>query len=288
MGNYRQLTIRLLDLCDKARRLLKNFDELNVRLHTGLEVVEKRALLGEARSAPIGWYAKCREILREHDLDIDLVQFDQTAASPAPQHLYNVELNEVRGLVSARIDLLASIAQRIEAEKSGKNLTSITIDDLDNFPELRGVSPTDVSGFAESAFLEDDVEEAFLAAIGEPYKEPDSGAETRDLFTNRISLKGKRLSTAIMFKGRGVRGPLSLRDCGAKGSQLLKLAKNNAAECFLLQHVNKIEPDVKETLIDLVLMNTRHPDVYVGFIDGVDTARFLKSRDKNLAELARK
>lgn len=288
MGNYRQLTIQILDLCGEGRELLYACDELNKRLHSKVTPEERNALIGNVASRATIWNTKCRDLLCDNGLEIERVKFLQTSASPFVQAGYNMKLSGTRGVVSARVDLLTRVAEGIENQKAGKELVSITLDDLDNFAEVRAVSASDVIDFAKSAFLEDDVEEQFLAAIGEPYKELDSGAETRDLFTNRLCFQGRRLSTAIMFKGRGLKGPLSLRDCGAKGSQLLKLAKNNAAECFIVQHVNKIEPDVKETLIDLVLMNTRHTTVYVGFIDGVDTASFLKSRGKDLTDLSSK
>ncbi len=83
-----------------------------------------------------------------------------------------------------------------------------------------------------------------------------------------------------MFKGRGEPGPLSIDKCGDKGNQIIKLAKNNAAQCFIIQHVNKIEPDVKEALIDHVKMNSRFTKVYVCFVDGLDTARMMKALGK--------
>ncbi len=288
MNNYRPLTKQILELCGEGRELLIGFDELNNRLHSGIAPKEKDVLIAGAASPVNAWYTKCKGFLHDNGLEIQLLQFLQTSSPPISRAGYNWKLCGLRGVVGARVDLLARVAQTIENQKSGKELVSITLDDLDDFADVRAVSAADVIGFAKGAFLEDDVEKEFLAAIGEPYKEPHSGAETRDLFTNRLRFKGRRLNAAIMFKGRGVKGPLSIRDCGTKGNQLLKLAKNNAAECFIVQHVNKIEPDVKEALIDHVLVNTRHPIVYIGFIDGVDTARFLKSRGKDLTELSKK
>ena len=132
------------------------------------------------------------------------------------------------------------------------------------------------------------MENAFLEKLGEPYKELDSGSETRDLFSDRIIYKDKRLATVFMFKGRGQKGELTIKKSGSTGNQLLKLAKNNSAECFIVQHTNKINPDVREALQDHILQNTRLSKVYICFIDGIDTARFLKSLGKNLDELKSK
>jgi len=66
---------------------------------------------------------------------------------------------------------------------------------------------------------------------------------------------------------------------------LIKLSKNTSAQCFVVQHTNKIGQDVREALQDHVLMNSKHSTTYICYIDGVDTARFLKSMKLNLEDL---
>ncbi len=287
MGNYKPVTNQILTLHKVGRQLVSEFDSSNSNMHQGSNE-SWDDLLAAAKSGLDAWTAKCVVLLEDSGLEIERLQLLQATAPPTVPDRYNFKLAALRGCLIARLRTLTEISQKIESTKCEKTLVKLTVDDLDCFRTVSQVSPNDVLGFARSAFLEDDVEEAFLDALGEPYKELDSGAETRDLFTDHLCCQGKRLSTAIMFKGRSVAGALSLRECGSRGNQLLKLAKNNAAECFIVQHVNKIESDVRETLIDLVLMNTRFPTVYVGFIDGVDTARVLKSLGLNLSELAEK
>ncbi|MFO8072828.1 MAG: hypothetical protein R6V85_13225 [Polyangia bacterium] len=168
---------------------------------------------------------------------------------------------------------------------SSPEIVSINIEDIDAFSMCIDISVEDVEGYTEGAFLEDDVIEAFCEAIGEPYREVHSGSETRDLYTTRLTVGGKRINTAAMFKGRGVKHPLRIRDCGSQGNQLLKLVKNTSAQLFIVQHVHKIDPEVNETLRDHVIGLTRFSRVYLCLIDGVDTARFLKGMGRDLDEM---
>jgi hypothetical protein len=179
------------------------------------------------------------------------------------------------------------LAKEIE-KKQNKETVILSVDDFDNFKQIKQVTPSEVAGYEKDCFLEDDIENAVLETLGEAYKEPDSGAETRDLFTDRIIYDGKRLATVFAFKGRGKKGELTIDKAGSKGNQLLKLAKNNSAQCFIVQHTNKINQDVREALIDHVLQNTKMSKVYFCFIDGLDTARLLKSLGKDLDVLKNK
>ncbi len=192
--------------------------------------------------------------------------------------------------ISKIIQELLVICESIEKKKSLKEIEIITIDDIDNFKKLlKKVDEKEIDKkYFESAFLEDDVENAFLDVLNEPYKEQDSGAETRDLFTNNVIINRKRIQTAIMFKGRGVKKTLQISDCGKNGNQLLKLAKNTTAQLYIVQHVNKIEPDVIEALKDHLFSNSHTKKILICPIDGKDTARLLKALGKDLELLKTK
>ena len=196
-------------------------------------------------------------------------------------------LNIILNFIKGRKAVLLSFAKNIESRKN-KEVVLLNIDDFDNFKDIKKIKSIEVTDFSKDCFLEDDVENAFLKALEETYKEFDGGAETRDLFSDRITYKGERLATAFMFKGRGQTGELTIKKSGSTGNQLLKLAKNNSAECFIVQHTNKINPDVREALQDHILQNTRLSKVYICFIDGIDTARFLKSLGEDLEKLKNK
>ena len=280
---YTRTTEQLVILCSEGRELIRFLFESNSTIKK--EKGKKGEIEKEVEEKVLDWRNRCLETLGENGLFIEHERFCNYTGSALMREDLNLFFNGKLNYVKDRQNLLLSFAQNIESRKSNKEIISIKVEDIQNFAGVETVKFEDVEGFCESAFLEDDIESVFLKAFGEPYKELDSGAETRDLFTDRLIVEGRRLDTAIMFKGRGVRTPLRIRDCGKNGDQLLKLAKNKAAQCFIVQHVHKIEPAVKEALNDHVLSNSIYSKVYVCFIDGVDTARVLKSRGLNLEEL---
>jgi hypothetical protein len=283
---YKEVTTTIITQCRIASVLLHFLGQTNDKIHQDSTQTEQA--INHAIIEVKKWAVNSIDILETYGLVLEVEGFKNIKGSVLAKNGWNAKLSNLYFYLIDRKAYLLKIAKELENKKSEKVLVNLTIDDIDNFSNVRTINFNEVKDCANSAFLEDDIEECFLEAVGEPYKEADSGSETRDLFTNKIIVNGKRLATAIMFKGRGLSGTLSLDKCGSKGNQLLKLAKNNAAECFIVQHVNKIEPDVKETLIDLVLTNTRFNKVYICFIDGTDTVRLLKSMGKDIEKLKSK
>ncbi len=275
---YKAVTIQLIDQCKSASVILQKLPNINKEKDDS----KIQSVISDANK----WKEESYKILEENGLILEAESFQNYKGSSLARANWSIELSNLHFYLSDRKDCLLKIAKEIENKKLSKEIIILTIDDIDNFSSIKNISSNEVMDYASGEFLEDDVEECFLEALVEPYKEVDSGSETRDLFTDKLIVNGKRLSTAIMFKGRGLKGSLSLNKCGSKGNQLLKLAKNNAAECFIVQHVDKIEPDVREALIDFILANTRFNKTYVCFIDGLDTARFLKGMGKNLDMLS--
>lgn len=284
---YQEVTNKILTLCKDGDALLQILDAYN-QMVSQKNCPNEPDLVRDATAQVNQWANNCIDNLEENELLIERENFRNHIGSPLSKTNFNKDLSHLYLYIQDRKKLLIDFANEIERKKDKKELAELMIDDIDSFVDVQKITILETKGYAESAFLEDDVENAFLDALGEPYKESDSGSEIRDLFTDKLVVKGKRLSAAIMLKGRGVKGPLTLRECGKNGNQLLKLSKNTAAQCFVVQHVNKIEQDVRDTLIDHVLMNSRFQKVYVCFIDGVDTARFLKGRGLNLDELKAK
>ena len=240
-------------------------------------------LLEDFRRRQQEWQVACRGVLQQTELWIEYYRLINIKAEPAYRQFG--ELSDDYTKIITQVNLLLEFAQNVEARQVSRSVVPVFIDDIDDFASCRNIKPADVEGFTEGAFLEDDVIAAFCERIGEPYSEAHSGSETRDLYTTRLTVGGKRLRTAAMFKGRGVNRPLRIKDCGSQGNQLLKLAKNTSAQLFIVQHVHKIDPEVEEALRDHVLSLTLLSTVYFCFIDGVDTARFLKGMNRDLAEM---
>lgn len=241
---YTEVTNIILDLCAEANALLSEIETQNTALKENSQKTDE--IIKTVHESVNDWGRRCIATLSDNGLRIETEGFQNYRGTALFFPKYDEKLGNYRNYLLDRKDFLIQAAKDLENRKKEIELVPLKIDDIDSFSQVRSVDFSEVKDFSKSAFLEDDVEETFLDALGEPYKELDSGAETRDLFTDKLVVKGQRLNTAIMFKGRGVSTALTLDKCGAKGSQLLKLAKNNAAECFILEHVNKIEPEVKE------------------------------------------
>ncbi|MCK5660472.1 MAG: hypothetical protein KAH86_03865 [Methanosarcinales archaeon] len=296
---YQSITNQILEVLSESNNIIQ-------QIHSAEKLIKedfskKREIIDQCEILRNEWYKKCQTILLNNEL---LLEFEEFVNYPDPaRHILGQStkmddvndrfkfvydaLNIILNFIKGRKAVLLSFAKNIESRKN-KEVVLLNIDDFDNFKDINVIKSLEVIGFSEDCFLEDDVENAFLKTLEEPYKELDGGAETRDLFSDRIAYKGKRLATVFMFKGRGQKGELTIKKAGSTGNQLLKLAKNNSAECFIVQHIHKINPDVREALQDHILQNTRLSKVYICFIDGIDTARFLKSVGENLEELKNK
>jgi len=80
--------------------------------------------------------------------------------------------------------------------------------------------PTKVDLSALPDIPERQIKEAFAEIIGEPTIPKDWGGERSDLFSDRVRLDGKRISTALMLKGPAQFAPLTPAGLGKNGDQI--------------------------------------------------------------------
>lgn len=276
---YQKITSEILSLIRETTSLIIKVQQANDLIRQ--DSSKTKDVLLSYQKLFKEWTQICLAILAKNELVIEAHEFINYPGSAMAIDGFNMELNAMLNHLKYGNHILITTAKEIE-RKQNKEIVILSVDDFDNFEKIKQIKSSEVLGYEKDCFLEDDIENAVLVALEEPYKEPDSGAETRDLFTDRVIYAGKRLATVFAFKGRGEKGELTIDKSGSKGNQLLKLAKNNSAQCFIVQHTNKINPDVREALIDHVLQNTKMSKIYFCFIDGVDTARLLKSLGKDL------
>lgn len=281
--SYLKITQLLLEVIAKGRILLIWLQKECRKNQTDSDP----NLITRAKERVDVWIKTVYMLLEENELSLEYYDLDFTQGLPIFHFGYHEDISNLMNVVRSKTEKLIYIAQSFERNKS-RELVILKPDDIDQFINIREITPQDVMEYSRDAFLEDDVEEVILRCLGEPYKELDSGAETRDLYSDRISYNGQRLSTVFLLKGRGLKGRLTIKGTGKNGDQLLKLAKNYSAECFIVQHTNKIESDVRDALQDHVLQNSRLVRVYICFIDGTDTARLLKAYGEDLAALKEK
>lgn len=110
--------------------------------------------------------------------------------------------------------------------------------------------------------------------LGEPTVPDDWGGEQFDLWTERITIGGRRHSAAIMLKGPAKFHPMDIADLGKRGDQIDRLA-GTAAELLVVQHCHEIKSRVVNMLRAYALASDR-PRKYM-LIDGYDTLRMLRA-----------
>ncbi|HVB12153.1 MAG TPA: hypothetical protein VNE86_03395 [Nitrososphaerales archaeon] len=155
----------------------------------------------------------------------------------------------------------------------------ITVDDIASLSKVRTISHNIVSPkpIKEAVF-----KRGFKQIICEGGKFQDWGGEGNDLLTTRFALKkGKRISAAFGFKGRGTKGVLYPKKMGKRGDQIARLFKT-PAQAFLVQYWAQIDESVLEALATQAKMKSYYEGkiIYYGIIDGQDTARLLKAYPK--------
>lgn len=290
MTKFEPVTEQIISLIKEVDELKKRIDERSNFGQFEVFSAESLSKQWELERDINNWFNKTTYILRQNGLELTALKIENESGINVFVELPLDKIKKGHSYLTAAVNELISACEEIEKKKDKKTIETITIDDIDNFKELLSKVDDDSidNKYFESAFLENDVEDTFREIIKEPYKEQDSGAEMRDLYTTNIKIGGKRIHTAIMFKGRGVKKELQIADCGKNGNQLLKLSKNTTAQLYIVQHVNKIEPDVIEALKHHLLAYSNLNKIILCSIDGKDTARILKAAGKDLEELMKK
>lgn len=182
-------------------------------------------------------------------------------------------------------------AERVELRPVFIGIRSFVDDDLPAgclAPGLR-VYPSDISQFSGIDFAcpvsqaeldavlqvpEEKVKRAFAGLIGESDVPHDWGGERSDLYTSRVFARGRQVSAAWLFKGRGFPRAMDIKALGKNGDQIDRLF-TEPAELLVLQHCHQIKPAVVG-MMDAYAHDARRPRAYM-IIDGADTGRVLRS-----------
>ncbi len=108
--------------------------------------------------------------------------------------------------------------------------------------------------------------------LGEPEVPKDWGGEQFDLWTDRITIDGKRLRAAFALKGPAKFHPMTISDLGKNGDQISRLAQT-VADLLVVQHCHAITAPVQH-LLHAFAADPANPRRYMT-IDGYDTIRIL-------------
>ena len=117
------------------------------------------------------------------------------------------------------------------------------------------------------------IKEWFAEIIFETDIQKDWGGEKSDLFTTHIHLDGERRCAAFIFKGPSSFHPMTIKDLGKNGDQIVRLFEE-PADIYILQHCHHIRNQVIKHM-EAFASRFFAPKYYC-VIDGTDTLRILK------------
>ncbi len=153
------------------------------------------------------------------------------------------------------------------------NVKHITIEDIDQFKDIKKIKEIP----KEEEFYENAVKEKFKSRIGETGTFTDWGGEKNDLFSTNARIKGKRISAAFAFKGKGTNGVLTPKKMGKNGDQILRLFQSTG-EIFFIQYNRQIDQSILEYMETFAKVASLHKGkkIYYGIIDGIDTSKIMQ------------
>ena len=160
------------------------------------------------------------------------------------------------------------------------NHLEIHIDQIDSFSAVAEVSPVRSKRQLEvlKSIPEKEIKSAIAEIIGELNVPKDWGGETSDLFSTRLVLDGRRVSTAFLLKGPAAFRPMTPAELGKNGDQISRLF-DEPAEFLILQHCHEVTTAVRKQMRAFAeqMGNPRRFCI----IDGYDTLRLLAAYEKH-------
>jgi len=185
------------------------------------------------------------------------------------------KLGKVPTKTSPKIDP-KTLKVAVSFPTSAQNAKFITVDQIDSFAKVTKQSNIGVSKLAEKK-----VKQGFAKIIGEHGSFKDWGGEKSDLYTTKVRVKGKRIPTAIAFKGKATSGKLVPAKMGKNGDQINRLF-DEPAELFLVVYGGQIDSSIVSQMQAFAMgiaMSGRK--VYYGVIDGADLGRVVAAYPKH-------
>lgn len=151
-----------------------------------------------------------------------------------------------------------------------KNAHRIFPEDISEFAQLAPISKKKWDLKRLRDIPERQVKEWFAKLIAEGNVPKDWGGETSDLFSTHLHLNGRRASCAFLLKGPAKFHPLTLRDLGINGDQIVRLF-HEPADIHIVQHCHYIRAEILHHL-DAFASRPNNASLYC-VIDGIDTLR---------------
>lgn len=170
----------------------------------------------------------------------------------------------------------SSAVPRIIVQGIPFKIVRITCDHIEQFAAVKKVKTA-----AKKVISEDRFKKGIQKIIGQTGVFKDWGGEKNDLYTSRVTIKGKRIATAFAFKGPGKKGELTPGKLGKNGDQIQRLFQT-PAEVFFVQYHDRINESVVEQMevFAKVKSISDNRKIYYGIIDGDDSNRLMAAYPK--------
>lgn len=155
----------------------------------------------------------------------------------------------------------------------------LDVSDIDEFEKVEDIPTTDkgLDIKLNKSIPEEKIKQSFAEIINENNIPKDWGGENSDLFTNHIHIRGKRYNAAFLLKGPAKFHPMTVKDLGVNGNQIVRLF-DEPADILILQHCHFIKAEIYKTM-DAFASRFDNIRQYC-IIDGIDTQRLLKAYNK--------
>lgn len=155
----------------------------------------------------------------------------------------------------------------------GRRVYPSEVDQFRSIDFLNSIAPDEVKQVLKVP--EEVVKTTVARMLDEHYVHKDWGGERSDLYSSRLWIRGRQVTSAWLFKGPGFPRPMTVKALGAPGDQIDRLF-SQSAEVLVLQHCHEITPAVV-SMMETYAYDLRNPRRYM-IIDGTDTARILQAQ----------
>jgi hypothetical protein len=170
--------------------------------------------------------------------------------------------------------------------QSSIRVDAVTIDLTDNFSKVRKIRATDarLRSISPKRLKENIFKYGFAKILGDQGSFTDWGGEKNDLYSDFVSIGGKRVRTAVAFKGVATQPPLTLKKLGKNADQIPRLF-DSAAENFLVQFEGQVSEAVVQQMETYAIRKSKDSGKLVrfGVIGAEDSYRLRIAYPKSFA-----
>lgn len=218
------------------------------------------------------------KIIKKTRIDKKLYYIKDPFFSQHKRKILNIAGNQkaIKKIPTKSNPIFPSLDIKISIPQEQVSIKQLTIDDVDSFKRVKEVVLDD--DYKNQPILENKFKLGLQKILGEQGIFIDWGGENDDLYSNRLLLKGCRISTSFGLKGKSQKGKLTPKKMGKNGDQVQRLFRT-PAEVFIVQYWGQIDQSIIEQMKAFAIMKSRieGETIYYGVIDGQDTLRLIKA-----------